>query len=108
MTIVGHRITEGTTMANEAEDKRVEAIPRSPTGLAILPQVLIKVATVVVGLATVAGGIFAIFLPAPWAVTGAAICGSIIGLGATLGISSQGIRAAPVVPAVSPAEPPKP
>ncbi len=81
----------------------VAVVERSPTGLAVLPQVLVKILTVVVGLAALGVGVFSMFLPAPWAVTALAVCSAIVGLGAAFGIASPGIRnqagAAPVVPA---------
>ena len=82
----------------------VAVVERSPTGIALLGQNVVRIATVVVGLAAVGLGIFPLFLPQPWAVTGAAVCAAIVGLGATLGIASPGVRsqpgAAPVVEAI--------
>lgn len=90
--------------------KPVAVVERSPTGIALLPQVVVKVATIVCGLAAVGVAVFTTLLPAPWAVTGLAICSSIVGLGTVLGIASPGVRsgagaqAAPVqhVPAEAP------
>jgi hypothetical protein len=65
-------------------------IQQSPTGVAILPQLLVKGATVLVGAAgllltlTTQG----IALP-PLAVT---ICTAVVSIGAALGIASQGVR----------------
>ena len=73
----------------------VAIVERSPTGLALLPQVAVKVAAVIVALATVGLAVFGMLLPAPWAATGLAICTAIVGLGATLGIVSPGARSAP-------------
>ena len=70
----------------------VSVVERSPTGLAMLPQVLIKVATVLVALAVVGLTVFALFLPAPWAATAVAICTGVIGVGSVLGIASPGLR----------------
>ncbi len=82
-------------MANAETDAALAPIPQSPTGLAVLPQVLIKIATVIVGLAAVAMSALAVLPPFPWTAAALAVCGSIVGLGATLGISSQGIRKDP-------------
>ena len=90
----------------------VAVVERSPTGLAVLPQVAVKVATVLVGLAAIGVPIFSTMLPAPWAVTALAVCSSIIGIGTVLGIASPGVRkeagAQPVVeqqPRVGPPTP---
>jgi hypothetical protein len=90
----------------------VQVVERSPTGLALLPQMAVKVAVVVVGLAAVGIPIFTAMLPAPWAATGLAICSSIVGLGTVLGIVSPGARASPgtqpvtlAAPAVPPSSP---
>lgn len=87
------------TAANAAEDKRLAPIPVSPTGLAMLPQILIQVATVVCGLAAVGVAVFTAMLPAPWAITGLGICSAIVALGVPLGISSQGARKVEAAPA---------
>lgn len=89
----------------------VAIVERSPTGLAVLPQVAVKIATVLVGLAAIGIPVFTTMLPAPWAATGLAICSSIIGIGTVLGIASPGVRkeagAQPVVeqPRVGPPTP---
>ena len=89
----------------------VQVVERSPTGLALLPQVAVKIATVLVGLAAIGIPVFTTMLPAPWAATGLAICSSIIGIGTVLGIASPGVRkeagAQPVVeqPRVGPPTP---
>lgn len=70
----------------------VAVVARSPTGLALIPQVVIKVGTVLVGLAAIGVPIFTTMLPAPWAATGLAICSSIVGIGTVLGIVSPGVR----------------
>ncbi len=85
----------------------VPTIERSPTGLAVLPQVAVKVATVVVGLAAIGVGIFTVMLPAPWAVTGLAICSSIVGIGTVLGIASPGVRTGAGTQVVTPPTAPK-
>lgn len=105
MTISHNRITEPTTMANAETDAALTPIPRSPTGIAALPQILVQIATVICGLAAIGVGLFTAMLPAPWAATGLAICSAIVALGVPLGISSQGIRTSvpkdvtPVAPA---------
>lgn len=83
----------------------VAVVERSPTGLALLPQVIVKIAAVLVALATVGLAVFGMMLPAPWAVTGVAVCTAIVGLGATLGIVSPGARAAPGTQPVTIAQP---
>jgi hypothetical protein len=114
MTIENNRIVSPLTVASAAEDARLAPIPASPTGIALLPQAVIRVATVVIGLAAVGIPIFTTLLPAPWAVTGLAICSSIVGLGTVLGIASPGVRQAgtAVAPALqvpqSPARGPQP
>ncbi len=78
----------------------VAVVERSPTGLALIPQVLLKVATVVVALAGVGVIVFTALMPAagatvaplPWVTTGLAICSGIVAIGTTLGIVSQGVR----------------
>lgn len=70
----------------------VAVVERSPTGLAVLPQVAVKVMTVLVGLAAIGIPIFTTMLPAPWAVTGLAICSSVVGIGTVFGIASPGVR----------------
>ncbi len=57
-----------------------------------MPQVVVKVMTVLVGLAAIGIPIFTTMLPAPWAVTGLAICSSIVGIGTVFGIASPGVR----------------
>ncbi len=87
----------------------VAVVERSPTGLALLPQMVVRVATVIVGLAAVGAGVFPLFLPAPWAATGGAVCLAIVGLGATLGLASPGVRSSPgtqPVTLAAPAAPP--
>ncbi len=78
----------------------VAVVERSPTGLALVPQVVLKVLTVVVGIAAIGVTVFTTMLPAPWAVTGLAICSPIVAIGTVFGIASQGIRAPP--PKVAP------
>ncbi len=102
MTIVGNRITSPLTVANAAEDKRLEPIPQSPTGIALLPQYFIKGATILVGLATVGLTLLQALPPFPFAAKLQAIFLAIIGLGTVIGISSQGIRqTGTVVPAAA-------
>lgn len=79
----------------------VSVVERSPTGLALVPQVLLKIATVIVGLASVGVVVFTVLMPAagatvaplPWVLSGLAICSSIVAIGTTLGIMSPGVRA---------------
>jgi hypothetical protein len=92
MTVTGNRITDPTTTANATEDARLA--PVSPTGAALLPQAAVRVAAVVVALAGAGVVVFGT-ISAPWAATGAAICGAIVALGAALGIASPGVRSAP-------------
>jgi hypothetical protein len=78
----------------------VPVIERSPTGIAMIPQVLLKVAAIIVALAGVGVVVFTALMPAagatvaplPWVVTGLAICSGIVAVGTTLGIVSQGVR----------------
>ncbi len=90
MTITLHRITSPLTVANAAEDKRLDPIPVSPTGIALLPQIFIKISTVVVAAAVFVMTIPAMGVPLPPQVL--AVCAAIVGLGTVLGISSQGVR----------------
>lgn len=90
--IKDNRIVSPVTVANAAEDQRLDPIPSSPTGIALLPQLLVRVATVVVALA---GTLLAlttqgIALP-PIVVT---VCTVVLALGTALGIASQGVRSA--------------
>lgn len=70
----------------------VAVVERSPTGLAVVPQVVVKVVTVLVGLAAIGIPVFTTMLPAPWAATGLAICSSIVAIGTVFGIASPGVR----------------
>ncbi len=90
----------------------VAVVERSPTGLALLPQVAVRIATVVVGLAAVGVTVFTVLLPAPWAATGLAVCSSIVALGTAVGLASPGVRSAPgtqpvtlAAPAAAPSSP---
>lgn len=94
MTISRNRITSPLTVANAAEDLRVEPIPQSPTGLALIGPTLVKVGTVIAALAAVGTVVFAALLPAPFAVTGLAVCASITSILTVFGIVSPGARAA--------------
>ena len=90
----------------------VSMVERSPTGLAVLPQVVVKVVTVLVGLAAIGIPIFTTMLPAPWAATGLMVCSSIVGIGTVFGIASPGVRkeagAQPVTIAAPRIGPPQP
>jgi hypothetical protein len=100
MTISGNRITSQTTVANAAEDKRLEPIPSSPTGLALLPQYAVKWALAVGALAVAVGTVFAVFLPQPWAITGVAVSGAVVTICNLITGAGPGVRAAgTVVPA---------
>ncbi len=66
--------------------------PVSPTGTAVLPQALLKVAATLVGVAALALSILPSLPDAPWIKTATAVATAVVGLGALLGISSQGIR----------------
>ena len=70
----------------------VAVVERSPTGVALLGQNLIRIASVVGGLAVLVGGIFALFLPQPWAATGAAICASVALVATKIEAMGPGIR----------------
>ncbi len=72
----------------------VENANVSPTGVALLGQNIVRVASVIGGLAVLVGGIFALFLPQPWAVTGAAICASVVLLATKIEAMGPGIRKA--------------
>lgn len=94
----------------------VAVVERSPTGLALLPQAALKVAAVVVAIASVGVVVFTALMPAagaavaplPWVVTGLGICSAIVALGTTLGIVSQGVRVAPGTQPVTLAAPEAP
>lgn len=73
----------------------VAVVERSPTGLAVVPQVLVKVMTVLVGLAAIGIPVFTTMLPAPWAVTALTVCSSVVGIGTVFGIASPGVRSQP-------------
>lgn len=81
----------------------VAVVVRSPTGIAMIGPVLVKVGTVLAALAAVGSVVFAALLPAPFAVTGLAVCASITAAMTALGVASPGVRsqpgAAPVVEA---------
>lgn len=62
----------------------------------MLPQIAIKVLTVVVGLAALVLGLPAAGIPMPPAVT--AICAAVVALGAAIGIASPGLTKAPAAP----------
>ncbi len=105
-----HRLAGSPALGEPAlGTANISVVERSPTGIALLGQNVVRVATVIVGLAAVGLGIFPMFLPQPWAVTGAAICAAIVGLGATMGIASPGVRAGqgtqPVTVAQRPTDP---
>ncbi len=87
----------------------VAVVERSPTGAALIPQVLLKFATVLVLVAGVVLSLptMGIGLP-PIVLT---ISGLIVALGTSLGIASQGVRMAPgtqPVTLASPSAPPTP
>lgn len=70
----------------------VAVVERSPTGLALIGPVLVKVGTVLAALAAVGTVVFSAMLPAPWAVTGLMVCSSITAALVALGIASPGVR----------------
>lgn len=67
-------------------------VTASPTGVALLGQNLIRVVSVVGGLAMLVGGIFAVFLPQPWAVTGASISAAVAALALKIEAMGPGLR----------------
>ncbi len=70
----------------------VAAPAASPTGLAIFKQGLLKVSAAIVGLAAAALPVLLTLPDSPWVTQAKGVCTSIIGIGAVLGIASQGIR----------------
>jgi hypothetical protein len=96
-------MTDPTRKIGEAMlgTEAVEVVVKSPTGLALIGQNLTRIAAVVGALAFTVGGIFAFFLPQPWAVTACAVCTSIVLLTTQITGISPGVRtqagAAPVV-----------
>ncbi len=76
----------------------VEVIARSPTGIAMIGQTLTRLAVGVQALAAAVGGVFALFLPAPWAVTGAAVCAGVYAVCGVITGASPGVRREPAKP----------
>ncbi len=76
------------TVANAATDKALA--PISPTGAAILPQLMLKIATVVVVLAGVAISLPSMGIALPPAAV--AVATALVAIGSALGIASQGVR----------------
>ena len=70
----------------------VAVVERSPTGLALIGPALVKIGTVLAALAAVGSVVFAAMLPAPWAVTGLAVCASVTAAMTALGVASPGVR----------------
>lgn len=70
----------------------VAVVERSPTGLALVGPVLVKIGTVLAALSAVGTVVFAALLPAPFAVTGLAVCASVTAALTALGIASPGVR----------------
>ncbi len=68
----------------------VAVVTRSPTGLALLPQIAVKVATVLVLLAGVVVTLPSAGVALPPIVL--TIAGAVLALGTALGIASQGVR----------------
>lgn len=71
----------------------VAVVERSPTGLALIGPILTRAGLVIAALAAVGQVAFGAMLPAPWAVTGLAICSAVTAACVALGIASPGIRA---------------
>lgn len=92
----------------------VSVVERSPTGLALVGPILVKVGTVLAALSAVGTVVFSALLPAPWAVTGLAVCSSVTAALVALGIASPGVRSQPgtqpvtVLPAAMAPTPPTP
>lgn len=88
----------------------VAVVERSPTGLALLPQYLLKIATVLVVVAGVIVTLPSAGIALPPVVL--AVSGAVVALGAALGIASQGVRkdvgTQPVTLAAPPAAPSAP
>lgn len=70
----------------------VSVVERSPTGLALIPQLLVKIGVVMGALGTVGTAIFTALLPAPWAATGLGISAALATLGATVASMGPGLR----------------
>ncbi len=79
-------------MPDEAVTKEVPAPAVSPTGLAILPQGLLKVVAAFVALAASALTVLPMLPDAPWVKTATTVATAVIALGSLVGITSQGIR----------------
>ncbi len=70
----------------------ISVVERSPTGLALVGPILVKVGTVLAALSAVGTAVFASMLPAPFAMTGLAVCASVTAALTALGIASPGVR----------------
>jgi hypothetical protein len=109
MTIENNRITSPLTAANAAEDERLAPIPQSSTGIAVVGQVALRIAIVAKALAIALGGLFTVFIPAPWAIAGAAFCTTVYGIADIFVGSGPGVRTnVPPASAVTPVLPPRP
>ncbi len=87
----------------------ISVVERSPTGLAMVGPVLVKIGTVLAALSAVGTVVFSALLPAPFAVTGLMVCSSVTAALVALGIASPGVRSnpgtQPVTVAQRPADP---
>lgn len=80
----------------------VPVVERSPTGLAVVGQTLVKVATGAKALALLVGGIVAMVPPMPWTTQVFVVCAGVYGIAELITGMGPGIRkepgAAPVLP----------
>lgn len=71
----------------------VAVVERSPTGIALVGQTIVKGATVVVAVAAAVAAVMVVLPPTPLTAQITAICIAIATAGAALGIASPGARA---------------
>jgi len=89
-----HRLAGSPAMGEPALGSQpVAVVERSPTGLALLPQIALKIATVLVVIAGVIVTLPSAGIALPPVVL--AIAGAVLALGTALGIASQGVRVHP-------------
>lgn len=81
----------------------IAVVERSPTGIALLPQIALKIATVLVVIAGVVVTLPSAGIALPPVVL--AIAGAVLALGTALGIASQGVRVHPGTQPVTLAQP---
>lgn len=80
----------------------VPVVERSPTGIALVGQTFVRVATGAKALALLVGGVLVVLPPLPWTMTALAICAGVYGVAELITGAGPGIRkeagAAPVLP----------